>query len=53
MAGGVLNLACLLRRRGGAHEAEAARLGRQALALLEAALGKDHAQTQLVRRDWG
>ena len=45
------NLAVSLKHQG--HAEEAVRLGKQALAIFEKALGPDHPSTQNVRRIWG
>ena len=45
------NLACVLNNQGNTEEA--ARMGKQALAIWEKALGPDHPDTQMARRDWG
>ena len=49
---GLNNLAILLWTQDNDSE-EAARLGLQALAICEKALGPDHPKTQRYRRDWG
>ena len=51
MATGPNNLAGLLEKLGNAEEA--ARLGKQALAILEKALGADHPNMHTARRSWG
>ena len=48
---GLGNLALALDKQG--HTEEAERMGKQALAIYEKALGPDHPYTQRARRNWG